>query len=89
MKRVPVNWSVILFLMNVIYFLSTANMSCWMIARSNPLVSWKTCRFFIILVFHFLLGVVGRRYKDAEVSCMELTNKGGVYEESISGRAYH
>ena len=39
------NYPVVLFLMAVMYFASTANMSCWMSARSNPLVLWKTHRF--------------------------------------------
>ena len=42
MKRLALNWSVVLFLMAVKYFSSTANTSFWMSTRSNLLVSWKT-----------------------------------------------
>ena len=45
MKRLTVNFPVVLFLLSVIYFASMANMSFWMSVRSTPLVSWKTRRF--------------------------------------------
>ena len=45
MKRVPVNFSVVLFLMAVIYFTSTAKTSFRMSARSDPLVCGRLIGF--------------------------------------------
>ena len=44
---------------------------------------------FVVLVFQFFLGVAGSRYRDAEVSWMELTDKWSFGEEGISGQADH
>ena len=45
MKRLPMNWPVVMFLMIVMYPALTVNTSSWTSARSNPPVSWKTRRF--------------------------------------------
>ena len=45
MRRAPVNWLVVLLLMAVMYFASTANTSFLMRNRSTPPVSWKTRKF--------------------------------------------
>ena len=47
MKRVPVNCPVVLFLMAVMYFASTANTSFWISARSTPIFLWKNHRFLL------------------------------------------
>ena len=47
MKRVPVNWPVVLFLMTVISSASIASTSFWISARSTPLVSLNIHRFFL------------------------------------------
>ena len=45
MNSVHIKWTVVLFLMSVMYLVLTANTSSWISARSTPRVSWKTCRF--------------------------------------------
>ena len=53
MKKVPVNWPVVLFFMAVVYFASKDNTSFWMSTNSTPLVSCKTLMFLLYWCFSY------------------------------------